>query len=294
MGRYRIPEQHRVGKALDRELGPSGECADHPGENRANHRPGGDLHLQLLVRLELLGPIRVRSRGSLAEREAHCQAGAVSGTAPDLEAVRKRGDQRQAEAERGLVSHRRARLKSTAAVADLDLERFVGRDRGYLERPVVVLVGVQNDVVAGLGDRGLEVVHALGGGAERLAQAGHGLAHDDHVLRPRGKDEMELALTHEESWPEWPPTSVRASSRRGWTGSSRRSPVISRTLRRRPRRRHRGRPRSPDPPRPRVDARRVSPRGSTSPRRSRARGRPRSHDRSRSARRADAAGRALC
>src|SRR4029450_7575686 len=105
--------------------------------------------------LTLSGHLRRRSIVAELRRrvaEADGRPAALAGAAADLKAVRERRDQRQPEAERWRVALIRPRPKALPPGGDHDLELAPARLRGPLERPRLVPVGVQDHVVAGLGD----------------------------------------------------------------------------------------------------------------------------------------------
>ena len=91
-GRDRVAQQHRVREALDREVGPRGERADHSGEHGLRHLARHDFD-----------PERIRGRDTLAassrrlpvsrERKTNRGRAALARFAADLEPVRERGDQ---------------------------------------------------------------------------------------------------------------------------------------------------------------------------------------------------------
>ena len=91
--------------------------------------------------------------------------------AQGLDLAEDLADDERRQAEGRLVVHPTARLKPAAAVANLDLDPALGGESADLERALLgPLVGVEHDVVAGLRDHGLQVVHALRRDAKRLAE----------------------------------------------------------------------------------------------------------------------------
>ena len=115
--------------------------------------------------------------------EGHPHLGALAGAAAQLEGVRERGDQRQAEAERGRLGARGPGLDARAVVAHDDGELVLVGEHLDLELAGVLVVGVDDDVGAGLRDGHLRVGEDRGVERERVGDAGERLAHD--ARRPR-------------------------------------------------------------------------------------------------------------
>ena len=174
---------------------------------------------------------RVRSRrvGGARVREGHAHLGALAGRALELERVRERGDQRQAEAERGRLGAGGAGLDAGAVVAHDDREAVLVGEHLDLEHAGVLVVGVDDDVGARLGDRHLHVGEDGGVEVERVGHAGERLADDADALRPgrHGQQDLRRRAGHS---PE--PLVVRAAaiaSSRPWsTGRTGTRPVMSR------------------------------------------------------------------
>ena len=121
------------------------------------------------------------SRGIALARvgEGHADLGAGAGRAAQLEGVREGGDQRQAEPERGRLAARGPGLDAAAVVAHDDREVVLVGEHLDLEHALVAVVGVDDDVGAGLGDRHLHVGQHGRVELERVGHAGQRLA--DHA-----------------------------------------------------------------------------------------------------------------
>src|SRR5262249_13883890 len=113
--------------------------------------------------------------------------GAVTGAAADLEAVRERRDQGQAEPEAGLSGLVGPGLEAVSMVGDRDLELALSWNGGPLGRPRLGGPRGEDDVVAGLGDHGLQVRDPLARESHCLADAGNRLAYHEDVLGGRWK-----------------------------------------------------------------------------------------------------------
>ena len=110
-----------------------------------------------------------RGVGRAVGEEGHADLGAGVGRAAELEGVRERGDQREPEPEGRRLAAVRAGLDAGAPVAHDDRERGLVGEHLDLERALLALVGVDDDVGAGLGDGHLHVGHH--GGVEASASA---------------------------------------------------------------------------------------------------------------------------
>ena len=103
----------------------------------------------------------------------------VRSSAPgaELERLRERRDQRQAEPEAGAV---RPRQHPAALVVDDDRQAVVAHPRADPERALAVGIGVDDDVGARLGHGELDVRQRLVGHVERVAESRRA-----HAERPR-------------------------------------------------------------------------------------------------------------
>ena len=207
------------------ELGTGRQGAHHPGEHRPHRRARCERDGKLaggLDRHSVVGGLR----RDIAEADR--RAAAPAGSTADLEAVREGRDQGEPEPERRLAFVR-AGVEAVPLVGDRDFELVLVWNGADVKWTGFVLVGVQDDVVARLGDHGLQVGYPGAGEAERLAKSGDRLANHHHVLGGGGKGELESALCHAGDFPESFVTSEKASSLSACTGSSARRPVTSST-----------------------------------------------------------------
>ena len=97
---------------------------------------------------------------------------------------------RQPQAQPGAV---RARDDAAALVAHDDGQALGPHGRSDLQRAdLVVLVCVDDDVGARLGDRELDVGQHLVGHGHGVAQAADGMSDNGHVLGPRRQSQLEV------------------------------------------------------------------------------------------------------
>ena len=116
-----ITKENRVRQAVDRELRPRGECADHAGQNGPDHDAGSDRHGELLRALGRSAVVAELGRGVA---EANRRAAPLAGAAADLEAVGERRNLLEVE------------QLERAVVHGTHLERCAldGEDRGHARR----------------------------------------------------------------------------------------------------------------------------------------------------------------
>ena len=172
-----------------------------------------------------------RGIGLAQEREGHAHLGALAGAAAQLEGVRERGDEREAEAERGRLRAGRAGLDAAAVVAHDDRQAGLGGDHVDLEHPGRLVVGVDHDVRARLGHRHFHVGEDGGVEVQRVGHAREGLAHDSDGLGPRRHREPDLRGRRRHSLAPLVRAASMASSRPLTTGRTGTRPVMSRIRR---------------------------------------------------------------
>ncbi len=171
----RVGDRIQVGEAVYREVPARGNRSRQPAEHRRQDRHRGERQHDVPGQLHRVGS-RARAERAVSEletraatRERHAHVRAAVGTGQELRAVRERADDRQSHAHPILAG--RHSLDPAAAIAYQHVDA-VRRDlEPNRERSVLVTVGVQNDVVASLADRCLEVVEQLGIESEPLAKA---------------------------------------------------------------------------------------------------------------------------
>ena len=166
-----------------RELAP--RCARPPEEwGRRAARLGFGVRVPAAVGADVPGHrVGVRGVPGAGVGERHPHFGALAGRALELEGVRERGDQRQAEAQRGRFRAGGARLDAGAVVAHDDRQAGLVGEHLDLEHARVLVVGVHHDVRARLGDGHLHVREHGGIEVQRVGHAGQRLANHADAFR---------------------------------------------------------------------------------------------------------------
>ncbi len=178
----RVGDQHGIGDPVDGEVAPRGQGADDAREHRCQQLGAVDRQLGPLSLLRLdLDFVSRGLRTATPQRHAHHDLGAPIDAAGDREAARKRGDQRETQAQAVAVAVR-LWADSRTFVANHDGQSFRVGPRLDAERPGLAPIGMQDDVHAGLGDDGLQIGQPGLVHADLLGQPSEGMANHSHVL----------------------------------------------------------------------------------------------------------------
>ena len=193
-GGDRIAEQHRVGEAVDGDLVAGGEGAEGAAEDRRRPARAGrpasrSPRRRLGAAATRLALGRSSSRGS--ERQVHADLGAAVDAALDLEAAGEGGDQGQADPQAGPSTSGRGRIPMPKSRTTTVRPSMLGHRLDLEQARLVLRIGMDDDVHAGLGDDRLQVGDPRFVHPDPLGQAGEGVTDDRHVLSPGGKRHLQ-------------------------------------------------------------------------------------------------------